>query len=107
MSPDERTRYLPQLAVLTAKQVRTFASRMGWTEPPEIARSVADYVAELVPDGATLQTGIGTPGGYLPMLGAFDGKQDLGWHSELVAPGALSLIEQGIFTGALKDHPPR
>ena len=102
MSLDERTRYLPQLAVLTAKQVRTFASRMGWTEPPKIARSVADYVAELVPDGATLQTGIGTPGGYLPMLGAFDGKQDLGWHSELVAPGALSLIERGIFTGARK-----
>ena len=102
MSPDERTRYLPQLAVLTAKQVRTFASRMGWTEPPEIARSVADYVAELVPDGATLQTGIGTPGGYLPMLGALDGKRDLGWHSELVAPGALSLIEKGIFTGARK-----
>ncbi len=102
ISADERTRYLPQLAVLTPKQVRAFASRMGWTAPPEIARSVADYVAELVPDGATLQTGIGTPGGYLPMLGAFDGKQELGWHSELVAPGALSLIEKGIFTGARK-----
>ena len=102
LSPDERTRYLPQLAVLSTKQVRAFASRMGWTDPPEIAKTVAAYVAELVPDGATLQTGIGTPSGYLPLIGAFDGKRDLGWHSELTAPGALSLIEKGIVTGARK-----
>ena len=102
ISPDERARYLPELTLLTPKQVRAFASRMGWTEPPEIAKSVAGYVTELVPDGATLQTGIGTPGGYLPMLGTFDSKRDLGWHSELVAPGALSLIEKGVFTGSRK-----
>ena len=102
LSPDERTRYLPQLAVLSTKQVRAFASRMGWTDPPEIAKTVAAYVAELVPDGATLQTGIGTPSGYLPLIGAFDGKRDLGWHSELTAPGALFLIEKGIVTGARK-----
>ena len=102
ISPEEQARYLPELVPLTPKQVRAFASRMGWTDPPETAKKVADYVAELVPDGATLQTGIGTPGGYLPLLGAFNGKKDLGWHSELVAPGALSLIEKGIFTGARK-----
>ena len=102
ISPEERARYLPELAPLTPKQVRSFASRMGWTDPPEIAKSVAGYVAELVPDGATLQTGIGTPGGYLPMLGTFDSKKDLGWHSELVALAALSLIEKGVFTGARK-----
>ncbi len=103
ISPEEQARYLPELAPLTPKQVRAFASRMGWTDPPETARRVADYVAELIPDGATLQTGIGTPGGYLPILETFDGKKDLGWHSELVAPGALSLIEKGIFTGAQKS----
>ena len=103
ISSGERARYLPELAPLTLKQVRSFASRMGWTEPPAIAKSIAGYVSELIPDGATLQTGIGTPGGYLPMLGAFDDKRDLGWHSELVAPGALSLIEKGIFTGARKS----
>lgn len=102
ISPEECARYLPELALLNPKQVRSFASRMGWTEPPAEARHVADYVAELIPDGATLQTGIGTPGGYLPMLGTFDGNKDLGWHSELVAPGALSLIEKGVFTGARK-----
>ena len=102
ISPEERARYLPELAPLNPKQVRSFASRMGWTEPPAAARNVADYLAELIPDGATLQTGIGTPGGYLPMLGTFDNKRDLGWHSELVAPGALSLIEKGVFTGARK-----
>lgn len=102
MSPGEQARYLPELAPLSPKQVRAFASRMGWTDPPEAAGRVAEYVAELIPDGATLQTGIGTPGGYLPLLGTFDGKKDLGWHSELVAPGALSLIEKGIFTGARK-----
>ena len=102
VSPAERARYLPELALLSPRQVRAFASRMGWTDPPDIAKAVAGFVAELIPDGATVQTGIGTPGGYLPILGTFDSKKDLGWHSELVAPGALSLIEKGIFTGARK-----
>ena len=103
MSPDERARYLPQLAELTEGQIGAFASRMGWTDPPEIARAVADNLAELIPDGATIQIGIGTPSGYMPKVGAFDGKRNLGWHSELTAPGALSLIERGIFTGARKS----
>ena len=103
MSLDERTRYLPQLAVLTAKQVRTFASRMGWTEPPEIAKTVADLRRRTRPRRCNIpDRHRHSIRGYLPMLGAFDGKQDLGWHSELTAPGALSLIEKGIVTGARK-----
>jgi hypothetical protein len=41
---------------------------------------VAGYVRELIPDGATIQIGVGEPSMYLARAGAFDGKHDLGAH---------------------------
>jgi 4-hydroxybutyrate CoA-transferase len=74
----------------------------GWDDPPEDAQPFAEYVSELVPDGSTIQIGIGSPGRYLPRLGAFDGKKDLGWHSEMAAPGVLKLVENGTLNGSRK-----
>ena len=38
----------------------------------------------------------------LVSLGTFDGKHDLGFHSEATPPGIISLVRRGIITGRRK-----
>jgi acyl-CoA hydrolase len=70
--------------------------------PPagERDRRIAEFVAERVPDGATLQAGIGAvPNLVLELL---HGHHDLGVHTELMADGFVDLIEAGVVTGTRK-----
>lgn len=69
----------------------------------EVERRIAAQVAELIPDGATIQVGIGA----IPqaILEALAGKRDLGVHSLLVDP-MLPLIERGVITNARKTRNP-
>ena len=63
------------------------------------------YVADLVPDGATLQVGVGS----IPqaVMEALAGKKDLGVHSLLVEH-MLPLVRSGVITNARKRlHPGR
>jgi acetyl-CoA hydrolase len=65
---------------------------------------IACFIAERIPDGATLQTGIGAvPDTVLSFL---KDKKDLGIHSELFSDGIIDLVEAGVITGARKKiHP--
>ena len=107
MSGVERQELIPTLCEGDLNEVRGMARELGWDDPPEDAKPFADYVSELVPDGSTIQIGIGTPGRYLPALGAFDGKNDLGWHSEMAAKGVLKLVEEGSNKRQPEDGPSR
>ena len=61
---------------------------------------VARRVAELIPDGATLQIGIGgIPEAVLHHLAA---HRDLGIHSEMLSDGVIPLIESGVINGERK-----
>ena len=63
-------------------------------------RAIADHVAALVPDGATIQFGVGgTPDAVLT---AFSDKRDLGVHSGLISDALLDLVEAGAVTNARK-----
>jgi len=74
-------------------------------EVSDIQAAIAENVAELIEDGACLQTGIGgIPDAVLPLL--MD-RKDLGVHSELVSDGVIPLIEAGVLTGARKNYKPR
>ena len=66
----------------------------------EVHMRVARHVASLIPDGATLQTGIGA----IPeaVLHCLDGKRDLGIHTETCPDGVIELMEAGIINGAAK-----
>ncbi len=75
---------------------------LGLAEPPAAAQTIAGYVSELVPDGATIQIGVGEPSMYLVRAGAFDGKSDLGIHTEMAAPGLAKLVEAGVINGSRK-----
>jgi 4-hydroxybutyrate CoA-transferase len=69
-----------------------------------ITERLAGYVADLIPDGATMQMGIGAiPDAVLKFL--FH-KKDLGVHSELISDGVIDLVEAGVLTSARKSlHP--
>ena len=67
----------------------------------EIEAAIAGHVAGLVPDGATIQLGIGR----LPavVVRHLRGHRDLGVHSGMITDGIAELIEAGVVTGARKS----
>jgi acyl-CoA hydrolase len=69
--------------------------------PDELDHLIAGFVAERVPDGATIQTGIGA----IPnaIMSALRDHRDLGVHTELLSDGVIDLIETGTVNGARKD----
>lgn len=74
---------------------------MGTDDCDECTEKIAQLIAERIPDGATLQTGIGA----LPnmVLRFLKDKKDLGIHSELVSDGIIELVEAGVINGAQKS----
>ncbi|MCJ7432822.1 MAG: hypothetical protein MUO77_04975 [Anaerolineales bacterium] len=69
-------------------------------EGDEDSKKIAGFIAELIPDGATLQMGIGS----IPdaVLGYLDEKKDLGIHSEMFSDGVVRLVEKGVINNARK-----
>jgi 4-hydroxybutyrate CoA-transferase len=71
--------------------------------PPAIGdeeRAIGENVARLIPDGATLQLGIGAiPDAVLLFL---KDKKDLGIHSEMFSDGVVVLAENGVVTNRKK-----
>jgi acyl-CoA hydrolase len=67
----------------------------------DVERRIGEYVADLIPDGATIQMGIGSIPGAVGL--ALRGKRDLGAHTELFTDVVLDLVESGALTGAAKE----
>eukprot|EP00041_Stephanoeca_diplocostata_P021676 m.508734 g.508734 ORF g.508734 m.508734 type:complete len:684 (+) comp21885_c0_seq1:171-2222(+) len=76
-------------------------------QPPALdipALWIGKYVANLVPNGACLQLGIG--GIPDAVLAALKGKRDLGIHTEMISDGVLDLIDLGVVNGSKKNINP-
>jgi itaconate CoA-transferase len=75
-------------------------------EPPRPeADIIGKAITELIPDGATIQLGIGgIPNAVATCLA---NHTDLGIHTELFCPGMVRLIKQGVVTGRCKSIHPR
>ena len=74
---------------------------MGGEGPDDTTEKIAGYIAELIPDGATMQMGIGAiPDAVLKYL---YNKKDLGVHSELFSDGVIDLVDAGVMTNARKS----
>jgi 4-hydroxybutyrate CoA-transferase len=73
-------------------------------DPSPLAQQIAKNIASLIPDGATLQMGIGgIPDAVLRQL---TNHKHLGVHSELFSDGVIDLVERGIVDGEMKTlHP--
>jgi acyl-CoA hydrolase len=65
-----------------------------------IDERIAGLVAERIPDGATLQVGIGS----IPnaIMSALVDHRDLGVHTELISDGVMALVDRGAVTGVAK-----
>ena len=86
---------------------------VGWTEadyplvevpppsPSDIDDRIAAYLTERIPNGATIQTGIGS----IPnaILAALNDHTDLGVHTELISDGVMDLVDRGVVTGVAKQ----
>ena len=69
-----------------------------------VQEAIGKYVAEMIPDGATLQIGYGgIPDAVVMQL---TDKHDLGIHTEMVGDGILSLVEAGVITNRKKNFQP-
>ena len=75
-------------------------------EPPAEAEAVAGFVGEIVQDGDTIQIGAGRTATFLVPLGAFDGKRDLGWHSEITPRGVVAKMMDGTINNSRKSVDP-
>lgn len=76
----------------------------GSSEPSPAGRAIGELVAPMVPDGATVQIGIGRIASGV--AGALSHHSDLGIHTELFSPALADLINKGVITGAHKTlHP--
>jgi acyl-CoA hydrolase/GNAT superfamily N-acetyltransferase len=66
----------------------------------EISLAIGRHVASLVPDGATLQTGIGK----IPhaLVAALHERHDLGIHTEMLSDSIVDLVASGAVTGRKK-----
>ncbi|MGN6557353.1 MAG: acetyl-CoA hydrolase/transferase family protein [Solirubrobacterales bacterium] len=110
---------MPFFVEVNAQMPRTFGENQvhisqvaGWCEadyplvelPPRPAREtdrrIAELVAERIPDGATIQAGIGAiPDQVLALLAE---HHELGVHTELLSEGFVDLVEKGAVTGTRK-----
>ncbi|MGO9436086.1 MAG: acetyl-CoA hydrolase/transferase family protein [Terracidiphilus sp.] len=62
---------------------------------------VGRNVASLIPDGATIQTGVGGIGDAV--LKCLEDKRDLGVHTEMFSDGVVDLVEKGVINGERKS----
>jgi acyl-CoA hydrolase len=70
--------------------------------PTEVECRIGEHVAELVPDGATLQLGIGAIPSATAL--ALRDHRDLGIHTEMFTDSVVDLVESGVITGARKER---
>ncbi len=68
----------------------------------DVERRIGLHVAELIPNGATIQLGIGAiPAGTALAL---HDHHDLGIHTEMFTDAVVDLVEAGVVTGARKER---
>ncbi len=68
--------------------------------PTEKERRIGRFIAEQIPDGATLQIGVG--GIPNAVLDALHDHKDLGLHTEAMTDGVLPLIRSGVINNTKK-----
>lgn len=103
---DERLPLTAQDALITASDIDVLTEcdaeeiLLPDPEPDETDRRVASHVAGLIPDGATIQVGVG--GLPVAVCRALGNHRDLGVHSGVISDVIVDLVEQGVVTNARK-----
>ncbi|MEA1959914.1 MAG: acetyl-CoA hydrolase/transferase C-terminal domain-containing protein [Bacillota bacterium] len=70
----------------------------------DVERQIAHYIAEMIPNGSTIQLGLG---GLANAIGYFlRDKKDLGVHTEVVQNSFMELIQSGVVNNSKKNFNP-
>ncbi|MGE0788645.1 MAG: acetyl-CoA hydrolase/transferase family protein [Sandaracinaceae bacterium] len=71
-------------------------------EPDPVSSAIAEHIALQIPNGATIQMGIGA----IPdaVLGALHRHEHLGVHTEMFSDGLIDLVDRGVVTGRHKTR---
>lgn len=70
------------------------------SEPKEEEKKIAQYIADIIKDGSTLQIGIGgIPNAVAKLL---ETKKDLGIYTEMLTESMIDLFEKGVITNMKK-----
>jgi 4-hydroxybutyrate CoA-transferase len=68
----------------------------------DVERNIGGHVAELIPNGATIQLGIGAIPAATAL--ALTGHKELGVHTEMFTDAVVDLVEAGVITGSRKER---
>ncbi len=101
-TPGDATIHLSQLSA--AVEVNDPLVEVPTAVPTEKEICIGNYIAELIPDGATLQIGVG--GIPNAVIRALSDHKHLGLHTEAMTDGVLPLLEQGIIDNSQKKVMP-
>jgi 4-hydroxybutyrate CoA-transferase len=85
-------------------EVDYFLPEVHMADSSPVQEAIANYLAALIPDGATMQMGIG--GIPDAVLNNLRNHKDLGIHTELFSDGVVELVEAGVITNARKTFHP-
>ena len=64
---------------------------------------IAGYIADLVPDGACIQLGLGGLANAIGENLVYAGKRDLGVQTEVLSTGIMELMKQGVVNNSCKQ----
>ncbi|MEX2236773.1 MAG: acetyl-CoA hydrolase/transferase C-terminal domain-containing protein [Dehalococcoidia bacterium] len=92
----------PLSQVLTAISPDDAKRFLGLAPPPDFYFEIAKHLKGLIKDGDCIQIGTGEPSRVMAKIGIFDGRSDLGIHTELGWPGLAQMVRDGIATGNCK-----
>ncbi|MFN3044483.1 acetyl-CoA hydrolase/transferase C-terminal domain-containing protein [Mycoplasmoides gallisepticum] len=95
----ENVIHVSQVAAIVENNVPLL--EMPDTEPKEEEIKIAETIAKMIPDGATIQMGVGG----LPNLVCekLKNHKDLGIHTEVLTKGMIYLIQAGAVTNKKKN----
>jgi acyl-CoA hydrolase len=94
--------HISQVAALTESDEPIL--EVGLPKIGPVQEAIGKYVAEMIPNGATLQIGYGgIPDAVVMQL---TDKHDLGIHTEMVGDGIMTLVEAGVITNRKKNYHP-
>ena len=91
--------HISQVAALTESNDPLL--EVGLPKIGPVQEAIGGYVAEMIPNGATLQIGYGgIPDAVVMQL---TNKHDLGVHTEMVGDGIMTLVEAGVVNNRKKN----
>jgi len=103
-APNVRTTERIHVSDVAAFVMTTLEERptLAATIPPPEASIIAGHINEVLEDGDTIQIGAGRTATHLVTQGAFEGKRDLGWHSEITPHGVVEQMMAGVINNSRK-----